>query len=288
MMTRRPNPWAERRRFAVQRSERLAAQFGGGFPTNLLSIAKECGVEKIEFRPLLVDGAMCINRNGFSIYVRCEVGQADDLNEAFLSDGSGALLPGKIRNRARFTIAHEIAHTFFYDLRETPPCLKVDVERPSSHMSLERTCDLAASVLLVPESVILDNIRKKDWLDPEVLAAFTKVGFLSRVALVRRLQNVKSDTHPWGALTSIERTNGQCRVMALSAHYSLRHVFPKAVHNAPLSTLVTNPDFLLNGGYLERVKSSRFVFAVEGSARTGRAGSFFVTIKGTESPLPNM
>ncbi len=81
-------------------------------PIPLAPIASACRVQKVVFRPMLGSGATVPVDAGFTIYVNCK---SEDVNdwEARFNDRSdqGRFLP----NRARFTIAHEIAHTLFYD-----------------------------------------------------------------------------------------------------------------------------------------------------------------------------
>lgn len=66
---------------------------------------------------------------------------------------------GPNTSRTRFTIAHEIGHTFFYDLRALPPKRFGDVDSPSAVLPFrygnskleEDFCDALASELLLPE-----------------------------------------------------------------------------------------------------------------------------------------
>ena len=55
-----------------------------------------------------------------------------DLTRQFAGDGTGITLPAQIVRRARSTIAHEIAHTFFYDTASMPPRPTVQIDDPAS------------------------------------------------------------------------------------------------------------------------------------------------------------
>src|ERR1700719_5074463 len=111
------NRWTEKRRRLQGAAETLAFNHNKSLPTNLWSMAEERKVREIDFRPLLVDGGLSLLDDGFLITVNCEEGEEKKMREAFDTDPTGRTLP----RRARFTIAHEIGHTFFFDLRSDPP-----------------------------------------------------------------------------------------------------------------------------------------------------------------------
>ncbi|MCG2777905.1 MAG: ImmA/IrrE family metallo-endopeptidase [Desulfobacterales bacterium] len=60
----------------------------------------------------------------------------------------------------RFTIAHEIGHTYFYDLEETPPSRYPWLS--SLDKSEEMICDLFASALLIPDNMITSRYQKEN------------------------------------------------------------------------------------------------------------------------------
>src|SRR5882757_5371234 len=112
------NPWPSRRRNAIQSAEAVVATIARSLPVDLNRIAATRAVQRIEFTPLLTDGGLAVRKDGFVIYVRCDLGQGASLTGQFTEDGTGSTLPMTIARRARFTVAHEIAHTFFYDIRQ--------------------------------------------------------------------------------------------------------------------------------------------------------------------------
>ena len=115
MAKRIKNPWPARRRTAVQLAESLVTATTDSLPVDLKRIAAHREVRRIEFAPLLMDGGLAVRSDGFVIYVRCDIGEGADLTARLAEDGTGSTLPQRILRRARFTIAHEIAHTFFYE-----------------------------------------------------------------------------------------------------------------------------------------------------------------------------
>lgn len=64
------------------------------------------------------------------------------------------------KKRRRFTIAHEIGHTYFFDLDKAPPSRLPGLENYSP--SEERLCDMFASALLMPEKLLLKRYASFD------------------------------------------------------------------------------------------------------------------------------
>ena len=58
----------------------------------------------------------------------------------------------------RFFLAHEIGHTFFYDVRERPPLQLIHLE--VGNRSLEWLCDYLATCLLIPVEWLNNQIRR--------------------------------------------------------------------------------------------------------------------------------
>ena len=121
MAPRTANKWVQLRRGVLEEVTRLTAITGNKLPSDLARIAELQSVRKIEFRPLLVDGGLAVIHDGFHVFVSCEPNEAEHLNHLFGQDGTGRTLPKTLVKQARFTIAHEIAHTLLYDLKTTPP-----------------------------------------------------------------------------------------------------------------------------------------------------------------------
>src|SRR5436190_15592749 len=109
--------WPDKRKRIQQDAESLALKYGSSLPTNLKAMADERNVREIDFRPLLVDGTLSLRNDGFLVTIDCEEGEEEMLRDALAADPTGRSLP----RRARFSIAHEIAHTFFFDLQDSPP-----------------------------------------------------------------------------------------------------------------------------------------------------------------------
>src|SRR6266404_4521791 len=162
--------WDLRRLDAFARAEAIAARSTVGFPVNLRALADKCRVKTIKFRPLIVDGALGVTPDGFEIVVRCRSFEAVELNDLFNSSPDGRQLPARIVHKARFTIAHELAHTLFYDWSTTPPKRKFAVTTQKEAITLERACNRAAAALLLPKDAVRKYFGTADFRDPTTLS----------------------------------------------------------------------------------------------------------------------
>jgi hypothetical protein len=254
MPKRNKKSWSDRRRHAVHVAEQLVVLTSSSFPTNLGAMAAARLVNQIQFKPLLTDGGLAVHEDGFVIYVRCEPAEAADFTGRLLDDGTGKSLPLKIVRRARFTIAHEIAHTLFYDLRTKPPRLKVNLRDPAAHTSLELGCNELAGILLLPETLLQREYSNSEFVRPEEIRRLADKALVSSQTIVRRFQQLRRSAHPDAILASLSRQQHEWRISAISRHYSLRSLFLQAKVGAPLETLISDPDFILFGGEMDDVK----------------------------------
>ena len=278
------NPWPARRRRGLHTAERLV-ETQRSFPIDLAKVATSCWVRQIEFKQLLTDGGLAVRNGGFIIYVRCDPGEADDLSARFEEDGTGRTLPDRIRHRARFTIAHELAHTFFYDLRSIPPQVKFELN-DAAETRLEMACNEIAGALLLPQRLLQQITSTLQTIDPRGLRKLTEETLVSSQTLVRRFAQLQTFSHPEAILASVAYLDGVWAINAISMHYSLRDVFGSAKAGVPISALVDDPDFALLGGEMSEVGVSYvghggeqiiMNFSSELTSSKPRRGGFFVT-----------
>jgi hypothetical protein len=248
MAKRADNPWRARRRYAIQSAEAVVAANARSLPVDLNRIGASRSVQRIEFTPLLTDGGLAVRKDGFVIYVRCEIGQGAGLTEQLAEDGTGSSLPATIARRARFTIAHEIAHTFFYDIRRMPPRSKTEVVDGASANKLELTCNQIAGLILLPETLIQRHSARFDFDRPEDLRMLANMALASTQTVVHRFKHLRNVTHPEAILASVSREGSDWVIAAISRHYSLKNVFVDAKVGASIKALINEPRFVLCGG----------------------------------------
>src|SRR5687768_12321568 len=86
-------------------------QVGFTVPMNLASVALAQRVHTVELRNMLLDGALEPTDGGFKVYIY-------DSNQEYVAPLTSSII---LEPRQRFTLAHEIAHTFFFDTRGDKP-----------------------------------------------------------------------------------------------------------------------------------------------------------------------
>jgi hypothetical protein len=246
------NLWSARRRRALQLAETLVASTADTLPVDLQQISARRAVRRIEFAPLLTDGGLAVRGDGFIIYVRCGQGNAADLNSQFAGDGTGITLPAQIVRRARFTIAHEIAHTFFYDTATTPPRPTVQIDDPTSATKLELACNQIAGLILLPETLLEHWFATSDFVRPKEFRELADAAAVSTQTVVHRFKHLRKLVHPEIIVASVTQERGAWIIGAISRHYSLRHIFIDAKVGARIYALVDEPSFVLCGGAMEK------------------------------------
>jgi hypothetical protein len=123
-------------------------------PTPLNPLAHERSAN-VRFMPLPVPGCLCSTSSGFDIFVQANAKDSKSFSEKFFS-GNDYQLPV----RHRFTIAHEIAHTYFYDLSKQPPFMQFPPNADKELRSMEKACDVIANRILLPKLILEDFVKK--------------------------------------------------------------------------------------------------------------------------------
>jgi uncharacterized protein DUF955 len=285
--TRHSAVWTKRRRDALKRAERLSATFGTRLPVDIGALADACCIQRIEFRPLLVDGALGVVTGGFEIFVRCESSDADVLSERFASARDGALLPANTVNKIRFTIAHEIAHTFFYrPISSRIPKMAFAVDHPKTRQSLERACNRIAAVLLLPVEQICRQFDCKRFHDPRVLSAIARKALVARQALIARIHTLSDLIQPWAiiATAAVSPETGEPIIRSVWRHYAYREMFPELQSEKPVRLVYPHDDQLADlqiyGGSFDAIS-----FPV--SLRNGRHETWTLAVESAAKPRPN-
>ncbi len=159
--------------FLSDKIELLFAQFvkvNGSLrpPIDPAALAPLCGVVSIEHRQMVPEGVLSPVPGGFTIF----------LQSNFTSQ------PG-VKLRQRFTIAHELAHTFYYDLNGGIPRRRKDSPKGQT---LERLCHIGASQILMPEEILRRELKTKgEVASTESVLDLSKVFDVSTEASIRRL-----------------------------------------------------------------------------------------------------
>jgi hypothetical protein len=143
-----------------------------GVPVDLHEVAKASGVLSVDACEMIPEGAICVEAHGFRIRLQ--------------SNFSG--LPG-MRLRQRFSFAHEIAHTLFYELRngQIQP-----VPKAPKGNRLESACHEAAAMILVPDRLLTKELQgRSSKIDSEFIVQLAATFEVSLEVILRRLVEVR-------------------------------------------------------------------------------------------------
>jgi len=161
------------------------------FPVDLAKVAARRGVRTICFRPMPCDGAIEAIESGFEVHLRAE----RERSVPILSVDTTKMDP-----RVRFTLAHEIGHTFFYDERFQPV-----VPQPDKPL-LEWMCNFAAVRLLLPKSLLELELGPGGRLDSlEMAQDLAEHTGVSCFVVVRRFDELKALVDQDYALLIVEK-----------------------------------------------------------------------------------
>lgn len=142
-------------------------------PIDPRRLAPFCDVLDIENRPMVPEGVLAPVDGGFRMYLQSNF----------------AARPGNLV-RQRFTVAHELAHTFYFDRNGGVPKRKKDAP---TGQKLEALCHRGASQILIPEILIQQEIRARGRVtSARTILDLADVFGVSAEVMIRRLQALPS------------------------------------------------------------------------------------------------
>lgn len=166
----------------------------------LLQDARQVGLP-VDLSPMLIARKTTII--GFDQHLPCEA-RLETAPTGFLIRLSGSLASEENEGRRRFALAHELGHTFFYDLNELPP--ERIIHLPLHDPVEEEVCDKFAAALLVPCSY-LQSVCREPSSGAGGLTLLDRVsadcGVPRPVAALRLRQGLPGLEHDW--LSAIAR-----------------------------------------------------------------------------------
>ena len=188
------------------------------FPVLLRPIAERRRVTSVEFRPLLVDAMLTTHPQGFRILFNSNGANASELQGRYENESRERLMPPRLR----FSLAHELAHTLFYDLsNETPQVTKEfrSGGKRSALENLERSCNKLAAQLLLPTPMLKTTFRSMRAITPESLLEFARRAGVSVEVLLRRLDETSSifvDRYFRGCIALAKQVGDEVTVAAIA------------------------------------------------------------------------
>lgn len=284
--------WRMWQKKAINIAESLALQVGSKqLPIPLKKIAESRQIKEVVFRPLLIDACIGVEDDGFTVYVGCETEHIEDYYRRWndVRDGGRSL-----KVRTRFTIAHEICHTFFYGIEGDSPRKHIDTKHHETLKSMERACDKAAARMLLPEPILRAEMRRIDILDAQGLVFLREKAAVSVECLLLRIQESSVWSRDFGAIAYVRKHNGEFLMEKLIIHPVLCNVFPKAAEGESPRNLIYDDRLSIYGGYEHKVVVEQPVLV--GSRRAtqsyrvtceriyGYVDSFILTVRSEGQP----
>ncbi|HTR40060.1 MAG TPA: ImmA/IrrE family metallo-endopeptidase [Pseudomonadales bacterium] len=193
------------------------------FPILLRPIAELRKVTSVDFCPLLVDAALITHPDGFRILLNSDGGRASELKERFNNESRERMM----HPRWRFSIAHELAHTFFYDISKKRPQLAKTFTSGGGRAALdnlERNCNKIASHLLLPTAMFRKEFLRLKAITPETVLSFAQRAGVSLQALLIRLNQSDSlfvRRYYRGCIVLIKQYEGGTVIRAIAKPKSL-------------------------------------------------------------------
>jgi hypothetical protein len=191
-------------------------------PVDLSEIAKNRRVFGVDLRPMVPEGYLGPVVGGFLLFLRDSSSQFLDLR----------LGPGwqPVKPRQRFTMAHEIAHTLFYDIHCDPPAPIKDTPRIQV---LESLCQYGGALILVPDRLLAREIEGERQLTAGMALGLAKRFIASLELVIRRVGEVDQKKTLFGAsglvLAAPDESNEDAMITAAYVGDLLRPYFRSPV-----------------------------------------------------------
>lgn len=154
--------------------------------------------------------------HGFALYVRGE--QQHDIEAPSVEPR------GLLSCRQQFTVAHEIAHTFFYDL---------SLEQPAPHpvgpnaLALEEICDQAAGCLLMPTQLLKRTLPDAEDMNISFVRELASLFDVSLTVALRALGQMSALSPTARAILLAHRMVDDAQIVAFCFGTGLLRTLPR-------------------------------------------------------------
>lgn len=181
-------------------------------PVDLFKVASLRLIRKITVRPMIPRGGLVPVDCGFAMYVRGD--------KRLEIDSSDSEQRGILSSRQRFAVAHEIAHTFFFDLE------RAEAELPTT-MTLERLCDHGAGFLLMPPELLKLRLPGPDEIDIALVRQVARDFDVSLSAALRTLGAISAVSPAARCIALVGRARDEAQVEAVCFGTGLLRTLPR-------------------------------------------------------------
>ena len=200
--------------------------------------------------------------------------------------------------RQRFTIAHEIAHTYFYDLSKQPPSMQFPPNTDKELHRMERACDAIANRMLLPKLILEDFSKRSDPSDPNRLRELASKSVVSPQVIVSAFGRSTGCLPHNSAIASVAHDGTCYRITSFALGALLKPRFTLA-KGQKLSEWISSTDFMPNGGAQSQVTFVRtgkddkkaiysFVAKFEPVTIPSPRANYFVSLSQSELSQPDL
>ena len=201
-------------------------------PVDLYALARSRHVKRVGVRLMVSLGALVPVHQGYEVFLQGTEAQELDIQ--------ASEPPGELTARQRFTLAHEIAHTFFYKGMDQVPVPTFRVKTRLEYRELEEICDRAAKRTLVPTRLLRTQVKaalgESDQIDANFVRKMVSLFNVSYEVMLDRLQAAEPENLCARCiLLAREEREGGPKVKACYMGLDLLSVFPPIQRNKSIT-----------------------------------------------------
>jgi hypothetical protein len=210
-------------------------------PVDPSKLARLCGVLDIEYRRMVPEGVLAPVKGGFAIYLQ-----------------NNFRAWNRKKTRERFSLAHELAHTFFYDQNHPVPKPMKGAPRGGR---LEHLCHLAAGEILLPSPLLKQELKRKGMVaSADAMLGLAELFDVSLEALMRRLHESRLFEEERFAAILVDTLGSKQTIRAACYGPVLICNAPKPERGADFGSwvlpLLPTPDCIRDGGWTHNTKTA--------------------------------
>jgi len=188
-------------------------------PTDLWLAARLQGVLAVAIQPILAEGGIKVLPNGFKILLNGKRPCSVDIQASSIP-ATEVIWPTLTR-RQRFSFAHEITHSLFFDTSTVPP--KIMKGMPRKGRLLEYYCHLGARRILLPSSLVIHTLKKHGTISSDLVLDLCDSFSVSAETAIRRLNDIGGESFSGRSvlLAELDDSGADARILSLCWNTSL-------------------------------------------------------------------
>jgi IrrE N-terminal-like domain len=172
-------------------------------PVDLFAVARHRHIRHLGLRFMVPRAMLLPVEGGFEVYLRNSIRKDIDISQA---ESVNLLSPWQ-----RFSLAHEVAHTYFYNFSDSVPAPDSAAPNP---LELEKSCDRTAGHILVPTSLLKRAIGDYQRIDAALVRSVAVDFRTSLEVMIDRLCMVEPSNPLERCVLLARRLHGDAEIRA--------------------------------------------------------------------------